>query len=225
MENLINTTALTALAAEVDGKFAAILADLVDIETRAATAFETADNEWKATSYNSKAAYADRDLAHDVHDGIESVRRQVTNYQERIAKSVKRFDKEYAEIEAKRLTDLNIEAAKTAEAIDCGFTLLSAHIALHKGKATNIAAVVYMVDGVAYEAKVEADATTGELKIHKGWSHFEGAQVLGEGKENHRKWFFWAEMTPEQIGKAVDLKTKIIRAARTQFDALPRKRR
>ncbi|WP_425624894.1 hypothetical protein [Agrobacterium radiobacter] len=221
----MNNTALTALAAEVEGKFAAFVADLAEIETRTGAAYEAADIEWKASDYNSTIAYTNRDLAHDVHGSIDSVRRQVTNYQERIARSVKGFEKAYAEVEATRLTNLNIEAAKTAEAIDCGFTLLSAHIALHKGKATNIAVVVYMVDGAAYEAKVEANQTTGELKINKGWSHFESAQVLGEGKENHRKWFFWAEMTPEEIGKAVDLKAKIIRAARVQFDNLPRKRR
>ena len=224
MENLINATVLSALAAEVDGRFATFLADLAEIETRTGAAYEAADKNWKA-DYNSSAMYANRDLAYDVNNSIESVRRQVASYQERVARSIKGYDQAYADIEARRLTKLNIEAAKTTEAIDCGVIILAAHITLTKGKASNTAAVVYMLDGTAYEAMVSANEKTRELQITSGWADFESAQVLGEGKENHRKWFFWAEMTVEEIGKAVDLKAKIIRAAEAQFDALPRKRR
>ncbi|MGH0214446.1 hypothetical protein NKY66_11080 [Sinorhizobium meliloti] len=222
MENLINNTALTTLATEVQGKFAAILADLVEIETRTVEAYEAADTAWKA-DYNSAASYADRDFAYSVNDSIESVRRQVSSYQERVGKAVAGHNKAYAEIEYKRLTQLNVEAAKTADPIESGFVYLSAHINLNKGKPTDRATVLYMIEGTVYEAEV----VSGDkgLFITSGWADEPSAKVHGEGKENHRKWFFWAEMTPEEIGKAVHLKEKIISAAWVQFNNLPRKRR
>ncbi|WP_173995759.1 hypothetical protein [Agrobacterium tumefaciens] len=217
----MQTAIITALAAEVQGQFAAILANLADIETRAAATYAEAakvNNDMNC----SAASDADRDLAYRLNDTLDSVRRHVVNYQESIVRGVKDHDKAYAQIEERRLTVLNIEAAKTAEPVESGFRLLSAHIALSNGKPTSRAAVLYMIEGTVFEATV--DATEGGFSIGRGWSPFEGVQVHGE-KPNVRRRLFWGAMTPEEIGKAVDIRAKIIAAAKDQFDDLPRKYR
>jgi hypothetical protein len=223
MEILKNNTALTALATEVTGKFAAVLDILTEIETRTAATYEATDTAWR-NDYGSAALRADRSIAYALNDAVESVRHQVSSYQERTARAETEYATAYSDIEYKRLTQLNVEAAKTADPIESGFVYLSAHINLIKGKPTDKATVLYMIEGTVYETEVMQDEK-GEFLIGCGWGDRDSAAVRGDGNENRRAHFFWAEMTQEEIGKAVHLKKQIIDAAWLQFSSLPRKRR
>ncbi|TBG52639.1 hypothetical protein [Rhizobium leguminosarum] len=227
MEAILTSTALTALAADVKGKLAAIVAELTEIEMHTAAVYkETHAAYCDAKGGNYEVLGAEDELAYGINNAAYSARYKLENQIESLVNSIDRHAERYAQMEIKRKINANIETAKTTEAIDCGVNILSANIQLYKGKPGNVAHVLYMLGGEVFEATVNADEKTGALSIWKGWGgDYEGAQPRAEGKQNHFQFFFWAEMTPEEIGKAVDLKAKIIRAARTQFDALPRKRR
>lgn len=222
MENLITSTALTALATEVGSQFVAILESLTEIETRAAEAYTDIDASWK-TDYNSATLRADRNLAYSIHDAAESVRRNVASYQERLLKATRSHVEAYDELELKRKTQLNIEIAKTATPIESGYVYLSAHVNLAKGKPTDRATVLYMLEGVVYAAEVIN--SKNELFITSGWADEPSAVVKGDGSSFQRKFYFGPEMTAEEIGKAAHLKEKVIQAAWEQFNNLSRKRR
>lgn len=221
---------ISALAVEVSTALNAVIESLGDFEDRTAQitaeaweAYRAASNEGCIDEVNARLA--DHSLARDLKHAVENVIGAAFNRRNDVSRSVESHEEKHSLIEGESKTRANIEAAKTAEPINSGFNLLSAHVVLQNGKPMPKATVLYTADGVIYEASVYRDTANDEPRIERDYCNkFERVHIRN-GSEMTEQYLFWADMSAEEIGKAAHLRREIINAAWGQFCQLPKKRK
>ncbi|MGR9293602.1 hypothetical protein ACU8OS_35140 (plasmid) [Rhizobium leguminosarum] len=136
-----------------------------------------------------------------------------------IAKPVEQREQEYeranryrTEAAQNAAREANYEAAKTAEHVDSGFTLISA-FTKKVMRTLSRATVLYMVDGTLFEVTEEFNPKTNEFCRHEcNIAVVAFNRITNEGDQ-----FFKAEMTSEEIGKAAHLRDSIISNLRREI--------
>ncbi len=229
METITTKTDYAALAAEITAKLTAAHDSLTELTATVKIIAEADDaryhdDERRSSSAEGREIYGDYQVSSALARALNRVRDALADPHwggavGDIAKALAQREQEYelanryrAQDDDRAAREANIEAAKTAERIESGFTLISAFT--KKANSTLArASVLYMLDGTLFDATEEFNPKTRELCRHE---RNIGIVTLNR-VTNENVSLFAAEMTAEEIGKAAHLRDSIIAALRAEI--------
>lgn len=216
-----------ALATEANDTLTSIMAGLADLQERLAVAAHEEEDHW-TRMIEDKMAYIEWQLADNAYRAVARAADYVKSYRKDIENAVRDHADAISRFEARCANEAHQEKAKSINHIDSGFRHLNSNVVLERGKPTNRAAVLFMIEGNVFEATVTLNENTRELRLTQD-CFLDTERVVNHsasmnGKEVY-KLLFWPDMTDEDIAKAAHLRQQIINTAYMRFNELPKRKR
>lgn len=211
------------LALKVSTTMTAMYEQMTALTEITKAAYEADHAAYVADNY-SRATDIKRDLSYATNDCVDSIQRYLKTYIERTDKAVEYFDRDMTRQAEREAIKANIAKADTMSPITTPFTLLAANVDLDsKGKPSQCATVLYMIEGTVFEARFYYSLASGKITHEESGSVPFSVVNRSKSEATGNKtitFIFKAEMTDEEIAKAAFVRKKIFDAAQTAFDKI-----
>lgn len=217
------TTDRRELALKVSTTLSTMLNELTALKEITKAVYEADDAAHKAENY-SRETDIKRDLSYTANNYVDSIQRHLKTYIERTDKAIECFDHDTARAAEREAIKANIAKAEAISPIAAPFTLLAANVNLDsKGKPSQSATILYMIEGSVFEARFYYSVTSGKVTHEEAGSV--PLSVTNRSKTEATgnttiTFIFKSEMTDEEIAKAAFVRKRMFDAAQAAFDKI-----